>query len=169
MASQRFPDTNPPQSTRAPATELIADQGHHRVPVLVDRREEHADDSAVRLGRRGPRLEHLRHHVQRVSWADRSLPANFVQARRAEAARRDRTCLEEQLEGDRDRLKSARDEAAVHRRLRRLGVGLEYLRVVEPSDLGDERTGNRQPPRPNAATRLPPLQPSPPPPAPPPP
>src|SRR5690349_6437937 len=98
---------------RPAATELVADQRHHRLAALVERGVEDLDDAAVGLGRRRARLQHRGRYPQRVARPHRRLPADFVEAWRAETARRQHTDLEEQLEREADRLQPAGDEAAV--------------------------------------------------------
>jgi len=123
---------------------MIDDEAQHHLVALVACLVAQAGNATVCLAARGAQVEHLDPAVQGIAGPHRREPAQFVNARRADARLQEHPALDEQPEAQRQGLEAAGDQAAIRRRRRRANVEVKGLRVVAPGKVDDLCLGQRQ-------------------------
>src|SRR5688572_11007705 len=124
---------------RLAAEHSPAFHAEHDLALLVERFPAVPDQPDARSARRGARLEHGAPVGEGIARANRLQPADVVDPRGAEARGAPDVALDHQTHADRAGVPAARDEATEGAARRRLGVGMERLRVELARESDDLR------------------------------
>src|ERR1043166_8964390 len=132
-------------SGRSARHDEVADGHLHRLAPLVAGCGAYLDHALIGTRLRRPHLEHLDVEVELVAGAHRQRPAELVEARADDAARRLELAFDQEPHGHRRGMPAARRQAAENRAARRIGVEVEGLRVEFGGEALDARLVDAQP------------------------